>query len=346
MQSVDYRRLLLVLLSAAVLWAAAKYLLPAVMPFLLGSALALAAEPAVKAMADRARLPRPAAAFLCVSLVFAAAAAVLWLLAALFFRELGILSGILPDMGSTITLAQDLLLHAVSALPEQLQPMLNGAVLNLFSDSADLFARLSSGVVHLASALLGRIPGSALVIGTAILSAFMISARLPTIRSRLRSLIPPEWQTQCRRVLSGLRHSLGGWVKAQTALAMVTFLILTTGFFLLRISYAPFWAGLIALVDAIPVLGTGTVLLPWAVLSLLQGSRLQALGLAVIWVCTVLTRSALEPRFVGSQLGLDPLVTLAALYIGLRFWGLPGVLLAPFAAMAVSTLFPAGKAEI
>ena len=81
--------------------------------------------------------------------------------------------------------------------------------------------------------------------------------------------------------------------------------------------------------DALPVLGSGTVLLPWALFSLLQGQLPRALGLLATYACAALTRSTLEPRLVGRHLGLDPLVTLACLYLGYRLWGFGGMILSP-----------------
>ena len=95
---------------------------------------------------------------------------------------------------------------------------------------------------------------------------------------------------------------------------------------------------LIALVDAIPVLGTGTVLIPWSAVYLIQGQHIRAIGLLGIYVVAFLSRSILEPRLVGRQLGLDPLMTLVALYVGYRIWGFAGMLLSPLLCVAATEL--------
>ena len=135
-----------------------------------------------------------------------------------------------------------------------------------------------------------------------------------------------------------MRHNLGGWIKAQGKLALVTWGIVTVGFWVLGISYAPGLAALVALVDAIPVLGTGTVLIPWSAICLLQGNTIRCVGLLCVYAAAAITRSVLEPRMVGKQLGLDPLMTLVALYIGYRLCGIPGLLLAPILASAVKSM--------
>ena len=95
----------------------------------------------------------------------------------------------------------------------------------------------------------------------------------------------------------------------------------------------------IAVVDAVPRVGSGVVLLPWALIALLQENHFLSIGLLCTYGAASLSRSLLEPRIVGKQLGLDPLLTLFALYAGFRFLGLPGLLLAPFFAMAIKMLF-------
>ena len=118
--------------------------------------------------------------------------------------------------------------------------------------------------------------------------------------------------------------------------------LICAGLLLLKVPYAPVWAVLIALVDAFPVLGTGTVLIPWSFISFLQADRLRAFGLLGLYALCALARSALEPRLVGKQLGLDPLVTLFSLYAGFRLWGLVGMLAAPILAVTAVQVFREG----
>ena len=106
------------------------------------------------------------------------------------------------------------------------------------------------------------------------------------------------------------------------------------GLVLLRIPNGVLWAVVIALVDVLPVLGTGTVLIPWSFLCFLQGDGGRAVGLLGVYGIISLTRSLLEPKILGAQLGLDPLAALAALYGGYRLFGLPGMLLAPLVTVA------------
>jgi len=321
------------------LWLGLKYLLPVLLPFLVGGLVALAAEPAVDFGVRRLRLPRPAAAGIGVTLTLLLLASLLSLLGALAVKELGRLAYALPDMQDAaqqgMGLIRDWLLQLAGRMPDGAGNLVTGTVLELFDGGTSVLRQVSGRLPGMVSAVLGRIPGSALGVGTSILAGFMISARLPKLRDMLTQRLPAAFRERWQRTVLNLKTGVGGWLRAQLKLAAVTYGIVAVGFLLLGISYGPLWAVLVALVDAIPVLGTGTVLLPWALVELLRGRHLRALGLVAVYGAALLLRTVLEPRLVGKQLGVDPLLTLLALYLGFRFWGLAGMILAPVLTVAV-----------
>lgn len=324
----------------ALVWLSLKYIMPILFPFLLGIALALAAEPLVRLLAKR--LPRGVAAGVGVTVTLVLLSCLLILVTALLVKELGQLAKALPDLGQTamqgITALEDFLAGLAQRAPEGIRPMLAQTVDGLFSGSSAIVDEITRRIPGIASSILGHVPGSFLTVGTGVLSGFMLSARLPRLRQwlssrpfmeRLRGYIP---------ALKKLRTALVGWLKAQLKLSGVCFAILSAGLLLLRVPYALLWAVLIAIVDAVPVLGTGTVLLPWSLICLIQGESARAVGLVGIYAVTFLSRSALEPRLVGKQLGLDPLVTLLCLYVGYQLWGIGGMLLSPLLSVAAKEL--------
>lgn len=325
------------LAAVAALWLGLRYALPAAAPFLLGAAVALGAEPLVNLMHRKARLPRWAATGIGVPAVLLALGAVSVLLTALLVRQAGNLTRVLPDItdaaGRGISAARLWLTEISARAPETVQPMLTKAVDALFSGSGAAMQKVADTVVQLASGLLTRLPGSLLSISTGVLAAFMISVRLPGLKAAAAAALPLRFRQEYLPALRELKRSVLGWLVAQLKLSAVTAVLLGLGFWALRISYWPVWALLVAFVDALPVLGTGAVLIPWSVLCFLQGQTVRGLGLLGIYAIVWLMRSVLEPRLVGRQLGLDPLVTLIAMYAGFRFFGIPGMLLAPLAAV-------------
>ena len=336
------RKTVIALGFLAALWLGVRYLLPLLLPFLLGALLALAAEPAVGYGVRKLHLSRGLSAGLGVTLTLILLAGVLSLLGALAVRELGSLAGALPDVQYTVeqgmTVLQDWIVNLAGRMPDGARTMVTGTVLELFSGGSSLLNQVTSRIPGMISGVLGWLPKGALGLGTGILSAFMISARLPKLRAWISTRLPASWYEKYLPALRRVRKTLGSWFKAQGKLAAVTYVIVAVGLMLLRVRYGAFWAVLIAFVDAIPVLGTGTVLVPWAAVSLLQGQTLRGFGLLGIYAGAMVTRTVLEPRLVGKQLGLDPLLTLLSLYVGYRLWGILGMILAPMLAAAGKSL--------
>lgn len=339
---MSVKKLLLFAGALLALWLGVQYILPLVLPFLVGLALALAAEPAVAVAQNRLKLRRCIAAGLGVTATLLLFAILVTLLGALAVKELVRLAAVLPDLGQTaqkgMLMLQDGLVQLTQKAPEGVGSMLTGSVLRLFNDSSALMEQVASRVPGVISGVLGWVPQGALGVGTAVLSGFLISARLPQLRSRLVQFVRQERFAALTASARQLRKAVGGWCKAQLKLSAVTYGVVALGLFVLRIDYAFGWALPIALVDAVPVLGTGTVLVPWAAVCFLQGDGFRAIGLLGVYGVSLILRTVLEPRLVGKHLGLDPLLTLLGIYVGYRLWGILGMIIAPMLLTAVGSI--------
>lgn len=326
------------------LWLGTKYLLPLAAPFLLGAALALAAEPGVRFLTGKLRLPRAAASGIGVGAVFLAICTVFTLLVGLMLRELRVVAGILPQMELTARSGMEALQNWLLALSQRASPGIRSVmqrnVNQLFSGGTELLDTLTRKALGMAGNFLVQLPDSALGLGTAVLAAFLTSAELPRIREFVRAQLSRKPVQSALCFLTSLRATAGQWLIAQMKLISITCLVLMAGFLLLRVEYAPLWALIVCLVDALPILGTGTILVPWSLVCLVQHQVPRALGLLGIYVVTAVLRSTLEPRLVGRQLGLDPLATLISLYVGFRLFGLPGMILSPLLVITVLSMFP------
>ena len=333
------RRVFFALVFLIFIWLAGKFLLPFLFPFLLGTALALASEAVVKVGAERLRLVRGAAAGVGVTLTLVLLLGIVLFLGALLVREAGTFADRLPQVAKQSADVLESYLTTLSAkAPEPAGSVLTSSIHRFFQDGAALTDQAVRKMPGVLTGILGVLPGSAMSLGTGVLSGYFISARLPALRRRVKAGIPEAWR---ERVLPALRHlkdSLGKWLTAQGKLIAITYGIVAVGLLLLGIPNAFAWAILAALVDAVPLLGTGTVLVPWALIKLLQGSALTAAGMIVIYLVAMITRTALEPRLYGRHLGLDPLVMLVYLYFGYRLWGFWGIVISPLLAAATKAL--------
>lgn len=335
--------ILRILAAFCAVWVAVRFLLPLFLPFVLGLGLALAAEPLAGGLVRRGA-PRGLAAGIGVTVTFFLLVIAVLFLGALALQQLRLLTGVLPDLEqaarSGLTLLQQWGLSLTDRLPQNVRPLVEENLTAAFSDGTAFVEQGVRFFLGLAGNLLTQVPDSALTVGTGIISAYLFSAKLPSLRSWVRHKLSRERLAKLVAGAKKLRLAVAGWLTAQCKLMGVTFALLLAGFLLLRIAHGPLWAAVVALVDALPVLGTGTVLIPWAVVSFLQGNVPRAIGLGGLYLTVSVTRSMLEPRLLGHHLGLDPLVTLMAVYVGFQLWGFPGMLLAPMMAVALAQLNP------
>lgn len=297
-------------LGGAALWLALHFLLPWTLPFLLALLLAALLERPVTFFMDRLRLPRWAAAALCTVLLLLAVGAVLFLCVWRLWYEGSLLLGRLPSLLSALpSLGAPLERWAyrfIIAAPPQMQEPLREALETLAAQSAALpdwlYRTLSTWTVSALAAL----PDWGLFLFTTGLATYFTSAGRPALLAFLRRQAPPSWRPALRTGCRRFRATAGGWLKAQGMLMLITFGELTLGFLFLGVDLSILLAALTALVDALPVFGTGTVLIPWALLELLSGRSSMALGLFVLYLIVSLVRSLLEPKLVGNRVGLPP----------------------------------------
>ncbi len=321
------------------LWLIFRWLLPLTGPFLLGGLVALLAQPVVRAL-GRVGLPHKAASPVGVGLTLVFLACLGGLLLQGAVKGLGAVSQGLPDLqrlvGEGMGTLKTFLSQLAAQSPGGVRQVLTRTVDATFSRGQSFLDQAAAWLSGAVGAILGAVPGGTIWAAAALLSAFMLSDRWPGWRKRL--LESPFYAHTLRPALGRLRQVAGGYILAQLKLMGITYLIVAAGFAALKIPNGMLIALAVAAVDALPVFGTGTVLLPWALISALQGAWITAGGLLVIYLAALLTRTFLEPRMVARHLGLDPFWTLVSFYVGFRLWGIGGMVLLPFGATCVKAL--------
>lgn len=312
-------------------WLGLRYLFPVFLPFLLGWGVAALAEPGVKFLQKKLHFRRSGATALSVPVTLVLLLGLVGLAVSVCCREAAELAKALPgaveQLGHQVSGVRAWAVELAHKAPAGLSDILEKAVSDLFTGGSVLIARGAEVLLGLAGRVVEGLPRSALLVGTAVVSAFLISAQMPDLKARLAA--NPAWSKRWQPTLARLRTVAGSWIKAQLKLSGVTLCIVLAGYWVLGVENAVVMAVLTALVDAIPMLGTGTILIPWCIFAFLSGEAVRAVGLLGVYVAAMVTRSGLEPKLVGRQLGMNPLVTLMALYAGFQIWGVPGMILAP-----------------
>jgi sporulation integral membrane protein YtvI len=337
------------MLGAGVLFLAGRCLLPWTAPLLAAWALAALLEPAVGFL-TRQGWRRGAAAGLCT---LAALGLLLWGLAALLFRGLNAaaeLTKALPGAMEAFSLrleALEKLAEAhIRAAPAPAAQLLEKSLSALANSAAALPGQLSRALVALLSRTAQASPDTLLFLVTAALGTYFISASYPPVHAFLLAQLPDALRRRASGLGADLKSGFGGLLRAQLLLMLLCFFELLAAFLLLGIRSAFILAAVTAAVDALPVFGSGVVLLPWALYCLLLGNSGRGIGLLITWGLAELVRNAAQAKLLGDQIGLNPLASLLSVYVGWRVAGVGGMLLFPLGIYALIRLNDRGVVRL
>lgn len=321
-----------------------RFLLPVLAPFLLAFALAAAVEPIVRKLSS-GRFPRAAAAGLCVFLSLGLLCWLLYLGLARLTLELKELAAGLPALAAGLSGAAEkgrAMLESFFAPSPQTAEYISGLIDSLEDWLRALPGRLSSRLMALVPSAAAAAPGALLFAVSVLIGSYFISASYPELKDFAAMQLPPSQRERARQLWAQLRRSLGRWLRSQFILMLLCFAELSAAFWLLGVDYALLMALITALIDALPVFGVGTVLLPWAAWELLSGNVSLGLGLIISYLAAAVLRNCVQAKLIGDQLGLHPLATLVSIYAGWRLWGVAGMLVFPIIAITLKQLNDAG----
>lgn len=315
-----------------------KYLLMWLLPFILGAGLAALLHPFSLRTAKRLHLSQKGASLLVVAGFYLVIVGT----AALFLA-------ILLAQGYDLLLRlPELYTQTIAPMQERAQTALLNVAAQFLPDSTT-FSALSQAVgdavrqaaidgstylVSKVASFAAKLPHVLLTLLFTVMISLLTCANYEQISSFIRKVIPPSAADFTRRLQRFLRETLWQYLRAYTILMAVTFLELVVGLWLLDFTYVLPIAATIALVDLLPILGCGSVLVPWAVFLLMGGDPVGGAGLLILYGVIALVRAVLEPRVVGSHLGLHPVATITAMYAGLQIGGFAGMLVAPMTVLA------------
>ena len=344
--NVFLKRTIVVLLWLAGLYIFFRWLLLALLPFLLALGLAAIMEPLVQQVRRRLRVRRSFAAAAVTTLLLLTIGGAAALLLIRLVLELQAWSSRLPEAVEQFPQLWNGMLDKVDSwyagCPAFLRSALDGMARQLMEEGPSLAGTASTWLMEAVSALLAALPGIGLFLVTTVLAIYFTSLSYPAILSFLKRQLPEEWQKRCRSAAQCCRSTILKWMRAELLLILLTFSILLAGFIWMGLDYALLAAAFTALVDALPVLGVGAVLIPWAILSLLLGSTGRGLALLALYAVTTLTHSLVEPKLLAGQADLPPISALLAMYLGFHFMGVGGMILLPVFLLLVKQLQDAG----
>ncbi len=327
-----------------------RWLLAPLLPFLLALALSAMVEPTVQRLRRFLRVRRSFAAAVVTTALLLALGGVV---AALLLRlgvELRQWSDKLPEAIAGFPAVWNRLLDQVgewyAASPAVIRTALDALAGQLMEEGPSLAGSVGGWLMSAASSMLSALPDAGLFLVTTILAVYFTSLNYPAILAFLKRQLPAAWQAKCRNAAQCFRSTILKWMRAELLLILATFVILLVGFIWMGLDYALLAAVFTALVDALPVLGTGTVLFPWALGSLLMGDTGRALALMALYAVGLIVHTLLEPRLLAGQVDLPPITALLAMYVGFHFMGVGGMILLPVLLLLLKQFQDAGVIKL
>ena len=302
------------------------------MPFVVGWILALLANPLVRFLEQRVKLVRRHGSMLIIIAALAIVIGLFYGAGLLVYREMGSFLADAPEIYQSVIAEIENALQNGRKLaeyfPQNLQPPLLAFSDNLDGLFGKLVSRAAEPTVQIAGHVAKSIPNLLVNMVIIILSSYLFLADRESIMRWLKEHLPAfvfRYIEYMKRDAKGL---IGGYFLAQFRIMCVVALILAAGFLVLGVRYGVLLAFLTAILDFLPIFGTGTVLFPWAVVKLFAGEYAYATGLILLYILTQVVRQIIQPKIVGESMGLPPLMTLFLLYLGFKLRGLTGMILA------------------
>lgn len=319
-------------------------------PFLIGLVIAYMINPIVNLLEKKGRMPRPLAVILSLIGVFAAFAGLITWLIVEIVSGAEYLSRVIPHhLNTMIAYTEQFIATQIIPLYNQMTNLLSSLDASqqdtIMTNIENFGKKIGTSVGTFIQTFFGKIPvviswfpNTATVLIFSLLGTFFISKdwfRLSELGSKL---LPDKAKSSGKTVFTDLKKALFGFIKAQATLISISTIITLIGLLVLRVNYAITIALLIGLLDILPYLGTGLVFVPWIIYEAIAGEMSLAIGIAVIYTIVIVQRQVMEPKILSSNIGVDPLATLIALFVGFKLIGFLGLIIGPVTLVLITTL--------
>lgn len=316
------------------------------MPFILGWLISLIAFPVVRFFEEKLKVKRKAMTAVVIVAVLAAVVLLVYLLIVKLVREGVNFINELPDIWNTI-LAE---LNKVGAnlqgvydrMPADMQDTVDNIILEMGNYMSSMMGKIELPSFEVVGNVAKQIPDIFLGVVMCLLSAYFFVADKGYMAAAAEKYIPASVRYHFDLIRRSFRNAVGGYFRAQFKIECWVYILLVIGLMILGVDYAFLVAFGIAVLDFLPVFGTGTVMVPWAIIELLSENYRMMFGLIAIWLIGQLVRQVIQPKIVGDSIGMDAIPTLFLLYIGYRVAGVLGMILAVPIGIILVNLYEEG----
>lgn len=326
------------------------FLLPRIiiwfMPFVAGWIIALIASPLVHFFEKRLKIRRRAGTAFVIISVIALVILVGYLIGVQLVEQIAEFIGDVPKLWEAaqedFTQIGATLSVAFKYLPEELQLTINSITGNVQEYFGGIMESISEPTITALGNFVGSLPNIVISVIMSLLFAYFYVSDKGYLSGLLEKIIPDSVLARFQMIKRGLAKAVGGYFKAQLKIEVWMYLLLGIGFSVLQVKYAFLIAIGVAFLDLLPFFGTGTVLIPWAIIKFLSADYKMVIGLLIIWGVGQLARQLIQPKIVGDSVGLAPIPTIILLFVGYRVAGVIGMIIAVPIGIIILNLYEEG----
>jgi len=335
---------LYVSVAIALLYILFNYLWGAILPFIFAYLFAECFRPIVKYSESHKTFPKRSFVLFVVLLATASLVALVYAITRQVFIEISELAGRIKESVALIRTddgyANEMINKISGMIPffdlrEQFWEMRANLDEELWSMLVSVGENMSGTLLSFVGTAASFLPNALFTIVVVIVATYYFAIDRVRINSFFLSLFPKKLRPTLKNAKDNLAETVGKYIRAYSVLFLITFLELLLAFMFLDVKYSFVLALVISLVDVLPVLGTGTVLIPWGICALIVGNYGFGIGLLITYAVIIIVRQIIEPKIIGKFIGLSPLSALASMYIGLKLMGLFGLFAFPLGAILI-----------
>lgn len=335
-------------LMIAMVYLSIKYLLGLLLPFIIGFGVAVLLHPVTRIISKKMHIPRKISAVLFVVLFYTAWGFILsWLGIRLFSAIKELLLELPQIYSSMIEPALNTFFIRMEKLAEGLEPsaaqVIKDLAESLSGSAGAIVSDISSAAIQGISSAVSSVPSLFIAIAFAMISTLFFAIDYDRITEYIRVKSPSKVNKYIGEIKSFSVYIGSKYIRGYALLMLITFVELSIGLTVLGVDRPVLVAALIAIIDILPVIGTGGVVIPWIVIELISSNFSLAIGLIVVYVTITIVRNILEPKIIGEQLGLHPLIMLICMFIGAKVFGFAGMIALPVCVVVLKHLYDHGK---
>ena len=319
-----------------------KFVLPILLPFILAAIVAAILKPPINSLETRLNIKRNIISFCLVTLVLLVLISFIGLIFYSIYDWLSDTLEYLPELLPTLTGFTESVTDSFAILGESMPKSVQNMIMQLPNRAIEGATDWITGAL---SSFAKGLPDSFITIFITILSSYLITRDYNKLSNFVEKTVSENLYNNILKTKQIVSTKIVGIIKSYSIITLLTFLQLYVGFLVLNIKHATAIAAITALVDLLPILGVGVVLVPWALVQLLLGNVSQCVGLLILYAIITVIHNIITPKIVANQIKLDSLTVLATMYIGYSFVGFWGLIFSPLIAAVIRDLIMYEKTE-